>query len=90
FYFDWPLFLSLANEQDSVIFENDLDVDIRQWLPGFNANAVSVHLPENLAAGEYRVKLAIHDPLKDKPGVLFANTGKDESGRYLVSYLTIK
>jgi hypothetical protein len=90
FYFDWPLVLSLADERDSVLFEKTLNVDIRQWLPGLNSNEVSVNLPASLNAGEYRLKLAINDPQKSKPGVLFANTGKDDSGRYLVSYLTIK
>ena len=90
FYFDWPLVISLANEQDSLIFQKSLDVDIRQWLPGLNTNEVQVALPSTLAVGEYQVKLAINDPMKDKPGVMFANTGKDDSGKYLVSYLTIK
>ena len=65
-------------------------MDIRQWLPGLNTNEVQVALPSTLAVGEYQVKLAINDPMKDKPGVMFANTGKDDSGKYLVSYLTIK
>ena len=90
FYFDWPLTLHLVNNTEQSVLRSQLAVDIRSWLPGIKENMASVDLPSNLASGTYDVKLAIHDPQTDAPGVLFANTGRDNLDRYLVGRLKIE
>jgi hypothetical protein len=90
FYFDWPLVLFLIDESDNVALQSELDVDIRQWLPGSHSVNTSTAIPASIAAGDYEIKLAILDPMTNSPGVRFANTGRDVSGRYLVSRLEIK
>jgi hypothetical protein len=90
FYFEWPLVLYLIDETESVALQRELDVDIRQWLPGIHSVATSIEIPATLASGNYDMKLAILDPFTNAPGVMFANAGRDSNGRYLVSRIKIK
>jgi len=89
FYFEWPLVFYLVDSSGTAVLQQELNIDIRKWLPGTETCDVSVHIPDNLPSGLYDVKLAIHDPDTGAPGVMFANTGRDEAGRYLVSHLQI-
>ena len=70
--------------------EQTLSMDIRQWQPGSNLAETTLHIPVSLSPLTYDVKLAIVDPLSNKPGIRFANTGRDAHGRYLVSRLKIE
>lgn len=90
FYFQWPLVCYLMTEDDSTKFEQTLAVDIREWLPGSNLSEATLQLPDLLSAQTYDLKLAIVDPLTNEAGIWFANTGRDEQGRYLVSRLKIE
>ena len=90
FYFDWPLVAYLVAADGSTAMMQELAADIRTWLPGVHTLSLMLNLPADLPASEYDVKLAIHDPLTGAPGVMFANTGRDEAGRYLVSKLSLE
>jgi len=90
FYFEWPLVFYLIDSEGKVALQKKLDVDIREWLPGTVRCDASVYILDDLSPGLYDVKLAIHDPDTGAPGVMFANTGRDEKGRYLVSRLKVK
>jgi hypothetical protein len=90
FYFPWPVVVYLIDAKGAVHVQETTDVDIRQWLPGVHTVPWSVSLPTSLTLQQYDIKIAIHDPLTNSPGLLFANTGKDEQGRYLVSRVEIK
>jgi hypothetical protein len=89
FYYDWPLAFSLITQDGEVALEKQLDVDIKTWLPGIHTFTETVKIAEDLDSGQFEVKLAILDPDTGKPGVMFANTDRDEEGRYLVSRLTV-
>ncbi|MBN2367309.1 MAG: DUF4832 domain-containing protein [Calditrichaeota bacterium] len=89
FYYSWPLVGYLIAADGSVIHQQELAVDIRQWLPGEITSDVNISVPVNISSGTCDIKLAIHDPNTNKPGVMFANTNRDEEGRYLVSRLKI-
>ena len=89
FYFEWPLVFYLTDSSSTTALMQELDTDIRKWLPGTETFDVTVNIPEGLSSGLYDVKLAIHDPDTGSPGVMFANTGRDDKGRYLVSRLQI-
>ncbi len=89
FYFQWPLVCYLVAE-DSVVIQQTLDVDIRDWLPGTNWSETTLQLPPQLSPLTYDIKFAIIDPLTEQAGIRFANTGRDEQGRYLVSRLKIE
>lgn len=90
FYFDWPLVLYLIDIEGNVAMQQDLNLDIREWLPGTHIVSADILILPNISPDIYDIKLAINDPLKDKPGVMFANTNRDEKGRYLVGHLKIK
>jgi len=90
FYFDWPVVLSFMDEDGTVILQTRQDVDIRQWLPGNHVVEIQVTLPVDIGKGVYDVRLAIHDPETDQPGILFANDGKDEAGRYLIGRFMVE
>ena len=89
FYFKWPLVFYLIDSDGNVALQQDLNVDIRNWLPGSHSVITNVPIPLKVPSKTYDVKLAIQDPFKDEPGVMFANTNRDEVGRYLVSRLKI-
>jgi len=89
FYFEWPLVFYLIDSDGDVALQQDLNLDIRNWLPGTHTVTTNVLIPSDVPPNTYNVKLAIHDPVKDAPGVMFANTGQDKEGRYLVSRLKI-
>jgi Domain of unknown function (DUF4832) len=90
FYYDWPLVLYLLSSDQQVVVQQTLNIDIKTWLPGTSNNADSFEIPATVAAGKYNMYLAILDPDTQQPGVMFANTGRDEQGRYLVSILSVK
>ncbi len=90
FYFQWPLFFSLVASNDSVAFQTDTGVDVRNWLPGIHNETVTIRIPGELSPQVYDVKLAIHDPKDNAPGILFANTRRDTNDRYLVNRLEVQ
>ncbi len=89
FYYDWPLAIYLIDSEGNVAVQTNLDIDIKTWLPGTIISTDSFKIPDTTAPGSYDVKIAIIDPGKAKPGVMFANTGMDEEGRYLVSRVAV-
>lgn len=89
FYYDWPLAVYLTTTDEQTVLQKDLGIDIKKWLPGVHTDTAVFGLPADLASGTYNVKLAILDPDTGLPGVMFANTGRDDEGRYLVDKLTI-
>ena len=90
FYFNWPVVLDFVDDRDMVVFQERPGVNIRQWLPGIHAFDIRVRIPDDMADGIYDLKLAIHDPETDRPGILFANSGKDETGRYLAGRFQVE
>jgi hypothetical protein len=89
FYFDWPLALYIISKDDVVVSKQNLETDIKTWLPGKHTAQELIDIPAEIVAATYLVKLAILDPDTDKPGIMFANTERDDEGRYLVSELTV-
>ena len=89
FYFQWPLVIYFIDEQKNTAVEMKTDIDIQEWFPGTWSETGSILIPENSETGMYNVKLAVHDPQTNKPGLLFANTNKDTSARYLVGRVSV-
>jgi hypothetical protein len=89
FYYDWPLAIYLVSNDRKVEYSSELEIDIKTWLPGLHTFSESINIPADMNAGSYDVKLAILDPDTGKPGVMFANTDRDDERRYLVSRLTV-
>ncbi len=89
FYFEWPLVLYFVDSADTAQDEQILDIDIRTWLPGDVEESIEVAVPTQLTPGKYKLRLAIHDPLTDRPGIWFANEGRDDDGRYWLGELRV-
>ncbi|MDZ7374454.1 MAG: DUF4832 domain-containing protein [candidate division KSB1 bacterium] len=90
FYFRWPLVVYLINSKGEVALQRETAIDIREWLPGTRLAHDEIAIPEELPPGRYEIRVAIHDPAKGKPGVLFANAGKDQEGRYPLGIVLVE
>lgn len=90
FYFDWPVEVELRHEASGQTFLQRVDVDIREWLPGRHVVPLRIDLPDDVPAGRYTVRLGIVDPMTGRPGIYFANTGRDENGRYLLTSMEVQ
>ncbi|MFB9325896.1 DUF4832 domain-containing protein [Paenibacillus aurantiacus] len=89
FYFDWPLELSLADDNGSIRTSVKTSADIRTWLPGVSQVSSELPVPNNLPPGEYTVTAAILDPDTGVPGVDFAIEGRRTDGRFSLGTVTI-
>ena len=89
FYFNWPLVIYFMDQAGQAVFTQATSIDIRTWLPGERISQETFTIPDSMASAEYEVKLAIHDPDMDKPAIRFANSNRDEQGRYLVSKIKV-
>lgn len=88
FYYKWPVTVALLDpETRQVDWQQDLDVDLRTWLPGerwnetakgydvpapLNRFTAKLTVPTTLSRGRYILALAIRDPGDGKPAVRFA------------------
>ncbi len=75
-------------EKTSVI--SRIPVDVRKWLPGDAVYDGTLYIPENLADGDYEVRVAMVDPRTGKPAIRFANEGRRADGWYAMGSLTVK
>lgn len=90
FYFNWPLELSLADQQGKIVYRENVQADIRSWLPGLHKSTSSLKLPAMLPKGEYALCIAILDPEKGTPGVELAIQGKRGDGRYTLGKVNVE
>ncbi|MBB6670471.1 DUF4832 domain-containing protein [Cohnella nanjingensis] len=83
FYAAWPLALALVDAQGRLA-EGSVQrvggVDVREWLPGRHALKADYKLPAGLAAGSYKLAVAILDPDTGKPGVHLGIEGERGDG----------
>lgn len=73
--------LALAFDADSGHAAVELPVDLRKWLPGDAVVDEPVAVPQ-LAAGEYRVRVALLDPRTKKAAIRLGIAGRTDSGWY--------
>lgn len=71
-YYNWPVHLYLLDENGEVVISSQIDMDIREILPG-NRNRVSMDVPlAGVKNGRYSLGVAIVDPQTQQPAVQFA------------------
>jgi len=87
-YAEYDLALEMHAEKTSVI--SRIPVDVRKWLPGDAVYDGTLYIPENLADGDYEVRVAMVDPRTGKPAIRFANEGRRADGWYAMGSLTVK
>ncbi|WP_091183711.1 S-layer homology domain-containing protein [Paenibacillus catalpae] len=89
FYQDWKLEYSLADANGTIVYKQQQDTDLRSLLPGRHVMDNRLDLPSALAAGSYKLNVAVIDPATDAPGMKLAIEGKRPDGRYEVGSLTV-
>ncbi|MGO4538818.1 S-layer homology domain-containing protein [Paenibacillus sp. 2TAB19] len=89
FYQDWKLEYSLADGNGDVVFKQLQAADLLALLPGRHLLSDSLDLPATLAAGRYKLLLAVIDPATNEPGMKLAIEGERPDGRYEVGSLQI-
>lgn len=66
------------------------DTSIRGWQPGPGDAEISISLPQSIAAGDYDVAIGVVDPANRKPAVRLAIGGRDDTGWYPVSRVSVQ
>jgi len=68
----------------------EVPVDIRKWLPGDAVFDGTLYVPDNLAEGDYEVRIGILDPRTRRPAIRLAVEGRQADGWYAMGSLTVK
>ena len=66
-----------------------LTSDVSRWLPGDAVVDQLVYVPDSLAPGNYRLRLALLDPRTNQPAVRLAIKGRESDGWYNLGSITI-
>jgi hypothetical protein len=61
----------------------------RTWLPGRHEVKEDLVLPDTLGAGTYALSVALLDPMRHRPAVRLANTGRDREGWHRVGVVGV-
>lgn len=82
FYYQWPVEVSLLDQNHDPVWKDTVHVDIRNWRPG-NTYTVTDRftIPEGLRSGTYILALAVLDPSGNLPSLRFANANYYTGGR---------
>ena len=64
--------------------------DVRKWLPGDAVVDDSLYIPDNLAPGTYKFRVAMLDPRTGIPAIKLGNEGLQSDGWYAMGALTVK
>jgi uncharacterized protein DUF4832 len=67
-----------------------LPADVRTWLPGDAVWDGGIYVPEDMAPGEYRLRIALLDPRTLKPAIRLAIEGREPDGWYDLGPLTVR
>ncbi|HXY38146.1 MAG TPA: DUF4832 domain-containing protein, partial [Vicinamibacteria bacterium] len=87
-YRPYELALELRSAATAVVVR--LQADPRTWLPGDAVWDGTVYVPDDLAPGEYRLRLALLDPRTRKPAIRLAIEGREADGWYGLGTLAVK
>lgn len=67
-----------------------IPVDIRKWLPGDAVVDDSLYVPDDLAPGVYRFRIAMLDPRTQLPAIRFGIQGRQDDGWYDMGAVTVE
>jgi hypothetical protein len=87
-YRPYELALELRSASTTAVIR--LAADVRTWLPGDAVWDGSIYVPDDLAPGEYRVRLALLDPRTLKPAIRLAIEGRESDGWYGLGTLAVR
>ena len=75
-YHEIPLYIKLKGKQE-YIFKTD--VNIKNWMPGKNAENIKIHIPYDIEPDKYNIEISIYDDIVKN--IYFA-TNADFDGRW--------
>jgi hypothetical protein len=87
-YRPYELALELRSATTSSVIR--LWADVRTWLPGDAIWEGGVYIPDALAPGEYRVRIALLDPRTLEPAIRLAIEGREPDGWYSLGTLAVR
>ncbi|MCA0754209.1 DUF4832 domain-containing protein [Paenibacillus sp. N4] len=90
FYYDWPVELSLMDEDGRVVASRIANGLLTNWLPGQSKASLTLPIPADTAEGEYRLLAAVLDPDRMTPAIKLAMDGKQPDGRYLLGGVNVR
>jgi len=67
-----------------------LPVDVRKWLPGDAVFDGTIYVPETLAPGTYRLRVALLDPRTGEPAIKLAIEGLQADGWYDLAPIEVR
>ena len=85
-----PFELALELRSSATASVIRLPADVRSWLPGDAIWEGGVYVPDTLAPGEYRIRVALLDPRTLEPAVRLAIEGRDDDGWYSLGTLSVR
>jgi hypothetical protein len=86
-YRRYPLALRLKNGEHSVTLVTGADT--RTWMPGDTLYNNAVFVPASLPDGDYKLEIALVDPLTNQPKIQLAIAGKESDGWYPMGSIKI-
>ena len=87
----YPLMVSLIDEQENVVWEQEVTTDVRSWSPETTITLrQDFSFAEAIPVGFYDVRIAFVDPNTSQPILNLAIEGRDENGRYQIGQVQIK
>jgi hypothetical protein len=90
YYKTYPLVVSLTDAQGKPVLNQQLEPDIRTWLPAKSINLAGIMpIPADFPSGDYNLTVAFIDPASQKPILNLAIAGRDDQGRYFIGPVNI-
>jgi hypothetical protein len=87
-YRDYVMAIEFRSPAESRIIRTD--ADIRKWLPGDAVFEDTIHVPDDLKPGAYRVRVALLDPGALAPAIRLAIEGRQQDGWYDLGAITVE
>lgn len=85
-----PVELALCRADDTPVWTNRCDVDLRQAIPGAAFSITQACVVSGVATGTYSLRVAVLHPRRNfAPGVLLQNAGRDALDRYALGAITV-
>jgi hypothetical protein len=84
-----PYVVALALDSEAGHSVMDVPADVRTWLPGDAVVEENIELPQ-LKSGEYRLRVALLDPVTRKPAIRLGIEGRTEEGWYDLGAVSVR
>lgn len=88
-YGNYVLGVQIRNAAGTVLSTITTSTQAKNWMPGPFQVDQNITLPSGLSPGQYTIAISIIDPVSHQPKVQLASSGKDSSGWYPLSTITI-